>query len=360
MASDLLQPNVLPNAVPVVLFSLPDVGLSPAALEAIAVLEHGGTKVEVAQVDITDSNAVDHLFQEIATSGQPLRGILQMAGAWDDAPLAKLGRERFESVLAPKLQGTLNLHEASQSCNLDFFLLFSSAASLLGSAGQGNYAAANAFLDGFAFHRRARGQTALSINWGVWSEIGVAARLDVESRLAQLGMSPLPPEIGLNIMEALASRNAAQVAVMRVDWALYAGNFTDLPPFLSQLTGEASAVPPPAAVHFDMMAFNAASTNDQHFIVIDFLRTQLAKVLGTGSDRIEPEKALNTTGMDSLMAVGLRNQIKNGTGVDIPIIDFLEGSTLTDLARHVLAELQSESEPQKTSAETNDWLEVEI
>src|SRR5262249_45550766 len=137
-----------------------------------------GASVLVMQADVANFTDVGRLITTCQTQG-PLRGIVHAAGVLDDGVLTQQSAERFSRVMAPKVHGAWNLHTHSRQLQLDFFVSFSPMASLLGSAGQSNYAAANAFLDALAHHRRAHGLPSLTINWGPWAEVGMAARLSV-------------------------------------------------------------------------------------------------------------------------------------------------------------------------------------
>src|SRR5262249_3656105 len=141
-----------------------------AARETIQEMEEQGAQVVVIKANIAQRRQVENLLATIEQSMPPLRGIMHAAKVLDDGVMLQLDRERFKTVMAPKVNGAWNLHELTLNKQLDFFILYSSAASLLGSPGQGNYVAANAFLDAFAHYRRAKGQPATSINWGVFSE----------------------------------------------------------------------------------------------------------------------------------------------------------------------------------------------
>src|SRR5207253_3246325 len=143
---------------------------------ALMVLREAGANVVVINLDVAQPDQVGQALAEIDQSMPPLRGVVHAAGVLDDGILMHLDRERFESVMSPKLAGAWNLHRLTLDKALDFFILFSSSAALLGAPGQGSYAAANAFLDALAHYRRRLGLKALSINWGNWLEVGLAAK----------------------------------------------------------------------------------------------------------------------------------------------------------------------------------------
>ena len=170
------------------------------------------------KADVSDERQMDGVIEEIHRSMPPLRGVVHAAGILDDGVLLQLDEERFARVMAPKVGGAWNLHRLTLEDDLDFFVLFSSAASVLGSPGQGNYVAANAFLDALAHHRRALGMPALAINWGAWTEVGLATRSDRVEHLTRQGIMPFTPEQGLRLMERMLERDLAQCMGIAMDW----------------------------------------------------------------------------------------------------------------------------------------------
>ncbi|HEU4768592.1 MAG TPA: SDR family NAD(P)-dependent oxidoreductase, partial [Pyrinomonadaceae bacterium] len=195
-----------------------------------------GANIQVFQTDVTNEDQVKDLIAGIEQSMPPLKGIVHAAGVIDDGMAHKQSWDQFQRVLGPKIRGSYLLHLHTRHLNLDFFTLFSSAASMFGSVGQINHAAANAYLDGLAHHRKAEGRQALSINWGAWSEIGEAAKQNVPDRLATMGIEPIDPEHGWRVFEMIFNHPGAQVGVVPINWErwrqLYTGN---LPPLMAQL-----------------------------------------------------------------------------------------------------------------------------
>ena len=154
----------------------------------------------------------------------PIRGVVHAAGVLQDGLLVQLDAAALDSVLRPKVMGGWLLHRLLEDAPLDFFVLFSSAGSLLGQPGQGNYAAANAFLDALAHHRRAQGQPALTINWGAWADLGFADTAGgkrLAARLALLGIRSIAPKQALEVMERLLRQDSTQVVAVPVDWRQY-------------------------------------------------------------------------------------------------------------------------------------------
>ena len=189
-----------------------------SAKSAIAEIEKLGCRIHVRQADISDLTTLKSLFDEIDNKLPPLAGVIHASGVVDDGLFGAQTWKRFKTVFAPKVSGAWNLHELTRSLNLDFFVLYSSAASVIGSPGQANYAAANAFLDGLAHFRHASGLPATSINFGAWNE-GLAAAERAARALAKLGMSPITADEGHQSLDRIISADCPQATVMDVNWA---------------------------------------------------------------------------------------------------------------------------------------------
>jgi myxalamid-type polyketide synthase MxaB len=322
---------------------LPEAGAA-AQLDALA---QTGVSIAVVQADVADLAQLRAALRQVDLQ-HPLRGVVHCAGVLDDASLLQQTPARFAKVLAPKVQGAWHLHQLLQHEPLDFFVLFSSAASLLGSRGQANYAAANAFLDDLAHHRRARGLPALSINWGAWSEVGMAARLAQAHRaeMAAHGVRTISPAQGVAALAHLLGCGAAQVGVLPLDWAaLQAADDAALHlPLLSNFVAEAPARAQGSARLADPLQLtrtrlNAASPEQQSELLRTYLVQQVAHVLHVPVQELNADDPLTYMGLDSLMAVELRNRINTDLQYAVPLSQLLEGLSVTDLHRLLLDEL---------------------
>jgi Dehydrogenases with different specificities (related to short-chain alcohol dehydrogenases) len=259
---------------------------SPDAARVLAEWQQAGVKAATAQLDLADDTAVTHFFQtQRPFAHLPIRGLFHAAGVLDDGAIANQTPQRFEQVMAAKLQGAWTLHCLSQDWPLDGFVLFSSAAAVLGSAGQANYAAANAGLDALAHLRRSLGLPALSINWGPWATVGMAARQ--ADRAQPQGMEPLDPETGVAILKALLSELAPQVAV--------------LPTATPQ---SPTAAPAPAATTwFDELRL--LPEGDRPAALSAHLQQAIAKLLGRPAASLDPHQGFTDLGLDSLTTIEL-------------------------------------------------------
>jgi acyl transferase domain-containing protein/acyl carrier protein len=311
----------------------------PAATAAIQALERAGACVRVARADVAEESQVARVLAEIDETMPPLRGVVHAAGILDDGTVLNLDRARLEAVLAPKVAGAWNLHALTAARNLDFFVLFSSVASLLGSPGQANYAAGNAFLDALAAYRRARGLTALSIDWGPWSGVGLAAAGENRgARLARRGLGSLSPEQGLAAMERLLRQAPAQVAVMAFDFQQWCGSDAALSasPLLAGLAGESAgsaAAAPSGSVREELLAVEPGRR--RRALLEDHLRRRVAQVLRLAPARVEVGKPLRALGLDSLMALELRNRLEADFQLKLPATLVWNHPTVTALAPHL-------------------------
>ncbi|MFB9680615.1 SDR family NAD(P)-dependent oxidoreductase [Streptosporangium vulgare] len=299
----------------------------PDTRERIAALREEGVRVTVLAADVADAAALEAALDGLRAQGPPLRGVLHAAGVLRDRTITATDFDAVREVLRPKVDGTRNLHRLTCGDPLELFVLFSSAAGLLGSGGQAGYAAANAFLDGFAHWRRGQGLPATSVDWGVWSEIGLAARPDRAGRLADRGMGSIDPASGLRILAGLLAESPAQVAVVPLDapawfahnpgqerWSIFAG-----------LAGGHTATGP----------LSVTTPEELQRALTEWV----AGVLRTSPAAIDPEVSLTRLGLDSLMAVELRNLLEARLGVRLPTPAFLDGPTVAELAGRVSAHL---------------------
>jgi acyl transferase domain-containing protein/acyl carrier protein len=319
-------------------------GMSESNKSAIATMQQSGAQIEVMTADVADPNSVKRLLESVQGSMPPLKGIIHAAGVLDDGMLLGQNWERFQRVLLPKVAGAWNLHYLTQEIPLDFFVCFSSIAAILGSPGQGNYAAANAFLDALAHHRQATGLSGLSLNWGGWSEAGMAAALHSrnQAKWAVQGVKMIEPAQGLQILGEVLHSSAAQIAILPVDWSKFLGQ---MPPEVRMPLLEsfaASAEPGSAQQSEFLQQLEATPVSDRKTLLLTHIRSQIARVLGLGSpEQIGLQQGFADLGMDSLMAVELRNRLQTSLGCSMSaslVYDYPTVEALGDyLAQAVLS-----------------------
>jgi myxalamid-type polyketide synthase MxaB len=213
----------------------------------------------------------------------------------EDALLQRQNWAQFSRVMAPKVAGAWNLHKLTQDIALDFFVCFSSSTALLGAAGQGNYAAANAFMDGLVQHRRDLGLPGLSINWGPWGEIGMAAALDTrdQARWSDLGIGNIAPTQGVKILERLLTKNTAQMAVLPVNWLKFLQQFQKdaQPPFFDAFK-QVSEKPSLAQPSF-IKQLEATPAAKQRDLLFGLVRSQIGKVARLRAiEQIQPRQRI--------------------------------------------------------------------
>ena len=311
-----------------------------------------GTDVEVAACDVTDRAAVAALLDRIPD----LTGVIHAAGVLDDATAATLNTDQLHAVLRPKLDGAWHLHDLTRDRDLTAFVLFSSAAGVLGGAGQSNYAAANVFLDALAQHRRARGLPAISLAWGLWDRpSGMTSHLDAADldRLQRNGIDTIDVDSGLALFDTGLAVNRPLIVPLRLATRAARTEGAALPPILRRVLGTrrrrvaAGASPTGLAEELRVL-----EPGDRYSRVLDIVTTHVAAALGyEGSDAIDPERAFKQLGFDSLTAVELRNQLATATGVKLAATVVFDYPTADALARELLTRLLgSETAPQPTIA----------
>jgi myxalamid-type polyketide synthase MxaC len=246
--------------------------------------------------------------------------------------------ERFARVMAPKVDGAWNLHEATRKRELDFFVLFSSMASMLGSAGQGNYAAANAYEDALAHYRRGLGLAATSINWGPWAEGGMATALGSrdQQRWASQGIGELAGNEGFEALERALQLGRAQLGIVRVDWRRWSASSAAEQPLVAELVRDARPTTAPRAESRARLTALVASAQpkDVARTILQHVQELAAKVLGVPTAaHIDPDRPLNEIGLDSLMAVELRNAIAVSAGRSLPATLVFDYPTADAIAR---------------------------
>ncbi|MDF5726720.1 MAG: SDR family NAD(P)-dependent oxidoreductase [Rhizonema sp. PD38] len=336
-------------------------GVTPEAQEVLTQLEQARVQVKIAKADVSNLEDVSCIIEEIKTSMPPLRGVVHAAGVLDDGVLLQLDWERFTGVMAPKVAGTWNLHTLTRNLPLNFFVCFSSITALLGSRGQGNYAAANAFMDALVHSRRQVGLPGLSINWGSWADGGMAASLASRQQIrrAARGISMIPQDLGLQVLGNLIKQDAIQVAVLRLDWlkflqqfpnGAYPSLFSDLAQKVQQLeTGSQQHSKQSELLH----QLNEATWEKRLDILIDYLIQQVKKVIGLNSIKeIALEQPLNELGFDSLALVEFRTLLESSLKLMLPAKMLLENPTIVELAQKLAEQLITEESSKSTISST--------
>ncbi|HEU5470756.1 MAG TPA: type I polyketide synthase [Actinophytocola sp.] len=314
---------------------------APGAAELVAELSGHGAEVTVAACDVADRDALARTLAE-----HPVTAVVHTAAVLDDGVVSAMTPERLDTVLAPKVRGAWNLHELTQDSDLTAFVLFSSAAGVLGGAGQSNYAAANTFLDALAQHRTAVGLPGASLAWGPWAQrTGMTGELtdaDVR-RIMRTGLTPLSTVDGMALFDA-ASAGTGLVVPMAFNAGASRGSAAEVPPLLRGLirvgrgagdgAGSATAL---------RRRLSAAPDPERRRVLLDLVRGQVATVLGYASaGAVDARRGFLELGMDSLTGVELRNRLAAATALRLPATLVFDHPTATALAEHLVSQLEPE------------------
>jgi len=316
-----------------------------ASPEIEAHLQHlraKGAEIHHAQADVTNRDDLDVALRQVAERMPPLRGVLHCAATLDDVVLTQMRPTQLKAVLASKVQGTWNLHELTLGMPLDFFVMFSSGAALIGPPGSANYAAANAFLDAMAVYRRQSGLKALAVGWGLWGDAGMVKGTTQQSRIKLSGFRTMPATTGARILGQLLQTDIGHLVVMPVDWAQLrrVARATTRTPFLEKVFAEvASETGPDFATTDILTTLRSTDEGARERVLVEFLRNQLSVTLGTSPEKIPFDQPLLSLGVDSLLALEMKNRVEAELHVSLRIVELLQGPTLETLAGSLMTQI---------------------
>lgn len=351
---------------------LPRESRAARQVAALHALEELGTCVHYASVDIANEEQLTTFLQTYRQQGYaPVRGVIHAASVWQDEqgqslvrPLISTTLNDLHTVLRPKVSGGWLLHNLLQNEPLDFFVSFSSGASLFGSAAQGNYAAAGEFLDTLAHYQRAQGIPGLSIDWGAVSDIGFGATAEgvrVHEYWETHGIYRISPAQVLTALETLIPQQRARVGVLKLEWQALQEFF----PQLTRLPLVAHLVPEKAQTQTHNQGpangrvpqtILTGTTSEKLAQLQTYLCEQVAGVLQVPAHRLDTTQPLTTLGLDSLMAIELKNRIEHELHVRIPIVAFLQGPSIEQFTIQIMDQFQGEQTPETTPEQTDKAL----
>ncbi|PJX13570.1 polyketide synthase [Halomonas sp. 141] len=320
---------------------------SEEAQAAIREFDAQGIKVMAAACDITDRNALANVLERARAELSPLHGIVHAATVIDDGLIRNLDAERIHKVLAPKIDGARHLEALTQEAPLDFFVVYSSATTLFGNPGQGNYVAANHWLEAFAARRRAQGLPATCVRWGAIEDVGFLAR-NTRTRDAlqeRLGGSALRSDDALKVLEQMLLTPGPSLGVLELEWGALARFLptSDTPRFdeIARASDDDGSLD-----HDDDISALLAdlSPEELHSTITELLRAELASILLIDEEKIDANRSVYDMGFDSLMGVELMTAIENRLGVQVPVMVLSEASTLDKLAGVLIQKLHQHDE----------------
>ncbi|ERN40832.1 polyketide synthase module [Rubidibacter lacunae KORDI 51-2] len=337
------------------------IALKDPQREKIAAIEETGCKVSVVSLDVADEDQIWQVLNELCTEKAPLKGVIHMAMVLDDRSIKQQNKHSLTKVFDPKVKGAWNLHRVTGAMDLDFFVLFSSMAAIIGNPGQSNYAAANQFLETLAYYRRLRGLPALAIAWGPISDVGyVAEHDDIQQRFNRHGVNAFGAAEAIDILCACLKDGLSSAGVLRIDWQKTASHLpvTIQSSRFRHLAGGIAKVEPEADVSSRLLAaLNAADLSQRQELVREWLTEQLAEILTCEPEKIDATRSLTDIGVDSLMAVELAALIEKSVGSRIPSMELAQTPTIGRLAARLVGEIAGnteEVEPPATSAAKDD------
>ncbi len=329
-------------------------GHTDASRQAMAVFEKMGAHILTIQGDVSIERDVREALTSIQSQSPPLRGVIHAAGVLEDGVMALQNWDRFEKVLAPKIAGAWHLHQLTQQMNLDFFLLYSSWAAIMGSAGQSNHAAANAFLDALAHYRRASGLPAISINWGPWSGQGAAAHSDIGQKLASRGLGHFTPQQGLELLGRILQGNASQEAVMPLNFDRWLETYPTLlkSRFFEHVLPSGTSPTKPKnpsaqgildkAADIQQRILAAATTDQQKTALRQYLQDQLTSILRIPPAELDSQKSFKDLGLDSLTGLEMRNRINLHLAITLSATAVWNYPSIDQMVAHIATLLHIE------------------
>ncbi|KAB8314799.1 type I polyketide synthase [Tolypothrix campylonemoides VB511288] len=324
-------------------------------IAAISNLQQQGAQVVVAQADVCNFEELSKVFEQVDSHHAPLKGIVHAAGVGSFQLMQQMELTQLEEVMAAKVMGGWMLHQLTQDKELDFFVSFSSIAAVWGAAGQAHYAASNHFLDALTHYRRAKGLPSFSINWGPWSGGGMAGEIEL-GELRKRGVESLSPQQGTAALEQLWTSGNVQTTVANVNWSLFKQLYQigrrllleeiEVEPLKTQLSNS-------QAIAEILQQLKAASPTEREKFLLNYFKDVISQVLRMSASQVDVQQPLNTMGLDSLMALELRNRLQTDLAVDVPVVKFIEDISIVDLAAEVNGQVTQIDRTQTVESENN-------
>jgi len=314
-------------------------------VQHILELERLGAVIHIISADISNETELFNSIKYFEAQGWPeIKGVIHSAGVAVPQLMLDMSLEQFNDILYPKIYGGWNLHQYFKDRNLDFFISYSSVASLVVSPGQSNYSAGNAFLDSLSYYRAQMGKPALTINWGPWGDIGMATQLDLNKFFVERGLYPMSTSEGLKSLQRALSQTSPQVAVIGANWnrVLDYNYPRDVKPSLLSLICTEALVSSTSSMdnkHLLDQLLDKGNQEEQLSLIKTYLITTVASVLRVDPQKINEQETLTSWGLDSMMAIELRGILEKECQVNIAVVVLLKGINIVDLAQLVFDKL---------------------
>ena len=317
---------------------------TPDKQRFVGELQATGAQVLALACDASDRKAVRALLQRIATEMAPLKGIIHSAAAIIDEPIAEIQLENLSTVMRNKAEAAWILHEETKSLPLDHFILYSSAANLVGNSRQSIYSAANGFLNGLAHLRRQLGLPSLSLNWGAIGDVGIVARDEkLEQFLRYVGLSGMESREALEYLKLAIARNVPQVGVLIMkswaEWGRFEVRAGTSPRYQKLIAGDTTGGDSQAKSAL-IEELSKLQPEEQLEVLVTLITDVLAGILKTDASSIHPARPINELGVDSLMATEIQMSLEQTLGLKVAVLELLGDSTILSLARNSLNSLQ--------------------
>ncbi|MGO9951224.1 MAG: SDR family NAD(P)-dependent oxidoreductase [Dissulfurispiraceae bacterium] len=317
---------------------------SDEARRSIAVMQGNGVRILAAACDVTDKAALAELLDAASHQFPPLRGIVHAAAVIDDGLIRTMDAEQIDRVLEPKVRGAQNLHELTLEMKLDFFILFSSATTLFGNPGQGNYVAANTWLESLARYRRACGLPATCILWGAIDDVGFLARNEKikDALSSRMGGRAIHSAVALETLEAMILTNRSGEGVLEFDWKTLSRFIPGaVAPKFSNLWRYGNEQEPGDDRGEDMQRLLAELDDEElSALVAKILQQEVGEILRVAPDKIDTSRSVYDMGLDSLMGVELVVALETRFGIRLPVLAISENPTIAKLARRIMVQLR--------------------
>ena len=318
--------------------------VSDEALSGISALEAQGVKVLAQACDVTNLPALAALFDHMAATMPPLRGVVHAAVVIDDALARNTTHEQLAAIYAPKILGARHLHDLTRLLPLDFFVLYSSATTLFGNPGQGSYVAANAYLESLAAARRSAGLQALCVRWGAIDDVGFLARNEKikDALQSRMGGKTILSSDALDLLEELLVSNRSDLGAMELAWSAlsrFLPSATE-PKFAELAAFDTDAKSDEGKSDDIHRLLDELSPEELSAAVKDLLRAEVAEILRMAPDKIDPDRSVYELGLDSLMGVELVLAIESRFGIQLSVMALSESPTISKLADKLISQLK--------------------